>query len=266
MAPSLQSCFQDLDQDPPFNYPEQPAPPEYNPLKLFLPFEGDTKDASDYKNYFLTTPVGNITFPDGISGKSYKGGDGMYVLGDPANSLGTIMLADTLRKFKGITVAFWMNLPSAVKAGAQNIFSIPHKTKGWGNLDIFTDGDGAKVKIHFFNKRTGTLKDGWVDYPNTGVVDRWAHYVIRYDGATSICNIFIDGEIKVTATIADFGDLEFETPTSYILGNWGQNATPALSPALGSWAVSFKGQLDQFRLYNTALTDSQAKELFTNKK
>ncbi len=264
MSLGIFSC-QDFDRPEMVIIPD-PEPPTYNPLKLLLSFDGNEKNTSVYTDFIATSAFGSITYPTGVTNQSYKGGDGMYILINPDNVPGKLMLADTLSRLKGFTVSFWMNLPTANKAGAQCIFSIPHKTKGWGNMDIYTDNDGAKVKMHTYNKRTGTLKDGWVDYPNTGVIDRWAHYVFRYDGTTSTFNIFIDGNKIVTHTIADFGEIVFETPNSYILGNFGQNATPKLSTTdLGTWAAPFKGQLDQFRFYNATLTDAQIAELFNSK-
>ncbi len=266
LSVSMTSCFQDLGQEIPMDYPEQPKAPDYNPLKLFMALDGNSNNTSTYSDFFIMSSNGNITYPAGITNQSYKGGDGMYILAAPANVPGTLMLADSLLSFKGFTVSFWMNLPSADKAGAQCIFSIPHKTKGWGNMDIYTDNNGAKVKMHVYNKRTGTLVDGWVDYANTGVLDKWVNYVFRYDGSTSTFNIFIDGNKFVTHTIANFGNITFESPNSYILGNFGQNATPALSTVrLGDWAAPFRGQLDQFRFYNTALTDAEITALYNSK-
>jgi hypothetical protein len=254
------SCFQDLGQDIPFDYPEQPAAPAYNPLKLFLPFDGNVEDGSTYSDFWVLSPVGNLSFPDGRSGKAYKGGAGMYFLAGSANAPGTMMLADTLSGFKAFTVAYWMYLPVADVGGAQCIFSIPNKTGQWGNMDIYTDW--GRVRLHVSNKRTGILTEGWVTDEPSVIVDRWVHYAIRYSGETSTFTIFIDGEVKWTQIIPDYGEIVFETPNTFIIGNFGQNAVPPLSLELGVWAEAFKGTLDQFRLYNAALSDAEIKSLF----
>ena len=60
------SCYQDLDQNPPFDYPEEVIP-QYNPQKLLFTFEGNVKNVSGYK--VPTLSKGNITYTEGKKGK-----------------------------------------------------------------------------------------------------------------------------------------------------------------------------------------------------
>ncbi|MFA7390488.1 MAG: hypothetical protein WCZ71_08925, partial [Proteiniphilum sp.] len=68
----LTSCFQDLGQNPPFDYPEQPTPPPIGAdgQMFYLSFD---EDLEDFQSLMEAAVVGTPTFADGKSGKAYAG-------------------------------------------------------------------------------------------------------------------------------------------------------------------------------------------------
>ena len=67
------SCFQDLDQDPAFDYPKQPPILDYVKPKLAFTFEDNSEDMSVYKA--TTQVVGNASYTQGKVKKAYQGAD-----------------------------------------------------------------------------------------------------------------------------------------------------------------------------------------------
>ncbi|MDO4781932.1 MAG: hypothetical protein Q4A09_01790 [Capnocytophaga felis] len=130
IALTTQSCFQDLEQNPDFNYPQQPPPPAYNPQKLVLSFEDGVKDGSNYK--IQTETFGKVTFADGKKGKAYQGAEDAYILitPNPATYPSDISVRDTIANLGSFTVAFWMKTKQP--EAATGIFSISNTKKFWG--------------------------------------------------------------------------------------------------------------------------------------
>ncbi len=70
MLITLPSCFQDLGQNPPFDYPEEPPkPPISQDGQIFyMSFEDSYQDAVSDQD---ATKVGNPGFAEGKVGKAY---------------------------------------------------------------------------------------------------------------------------------------------------------------------------------------------------
>ncbi|WP_337941575.1 LamG-like jellyroll fold domain-containing protein [Parabacteroides sp.] len=264
------SC-QDFDR-PEMNIIPDPEPTPYDPLKIYIPFdENKVDDKSIYE--FKASAVG-ISYVDGISGKSMKGAEGGYVLVNIEEDLNGRNLKDSLQSLDAFTVSFWMNLKSDdVNGGARQLFTIPHSEVGWGNLDIFTDGatdEGVLFKVHMFNTRSGSRVDGWIDDCRlAGVLDKWTHMVFRYEGASSTLHVFCDGKQVYEKLLGDYGKLIFEKMSgSFIVGNFSKNINPPLTSDSDTWdwAKEYNGELDQFRFYNSILTNEEVETLYKEKK
>ncbi len=249
-----------------------PEPAPYSPLKIYIPFTGNSvADSSMYK--FKTAGTGIIYVP-GITGIGMKGGTGNYLLIDKPDDLTDMPNPiDSIKNMDAYTISMWMNLKtSEVNGGARELFCIPHTGKGWGYLDIFTDGSNASgvlFKIHMFNNRTGALVDAWIDNCRLAdALDKWVHLVFRYNGETSQFDVYLNGEQAYTKALGDYGKLVFEdmSPT-LVLANFPKNTVPPLTTDTENWgwAIPFNGELDQFRFYNIALNDEDIEDLYFNK-
>lgn len=261
----MQSCFQDLDQNPDFNYPQQPPPPTYAPQKLMLTFEDNAKDESNYK--IQTQVIGKASFSDGKKGKAYQGAEDAYILitPNPATYSGDISIRDTIANLGSFTIAFWMKTKQP--EAATGIFSISNTKKFWGNLDIFMEksaGNEAFFKMHLYNGNT----EKWVGNAKiAGAIGDWVHLAFRYDAKTELLHIFKNGEIVIKEDFSNFGKIAYNDMGQLVVGTLQFQTKPSLTSAAEAqnWAKSYTGLLDEFRFYNKAISDSEIKKIATEK-
>lgn len=264
-----QSCFQDLDNDPAFDYPEGFPDPtgEYNREKLNISFDGDVYDKSTYQ--FVNSGIGTFSFVDGVQGKAYKGdSDTTYVLVNSHPAISTIV-AGEITKLGSFTVSFWMN--SSRNTAATGLFSIANTKTFWSNLDIFLENTNSETqaffKMHIYNERTGTRIEKWVEARVDDVFGKWVHMVFVYDAATSTVNIYRNGTKVIERVLADLGELQFKDVGPMVIGTLPFQAKPSLTSGASnqSWAGWYKGAFDQFHFYNEALSEGEIKGLYDNK-
>jgi hypothetical protein len=258
-----------------------PEPPPYNPLKAFWAFENNTDDQGESK---FTGTARNLSYVAGVTGQALKIGNDGYLLlkgeGDtaryPNGFLGVGI--DTLKSLGSFTLAFWMNGTGPVTGGAQGLFSISNKNQFWGNLELFLenydapgDPSAAFLKVHMFNANAaGGVGEEWTEVKLPGVLNKWTHLAITYNEATSKLSIYKDGAVtdineKVLGG-GNYGKIKFNDVNGMVLGNFAFQTIPSLTNhGPETWAKAFNGALDQFRLYNKALSASEINSLFTTK-
>ena len=78
MLLTAQSCFQDLGQNPPFDFPEEPPKPPINEEGqiFYMAFNDNYKDAKSNKD---ATKIGNPGFAEGKVEKAYAGAKDSYL-------------------------------------------------------------------------------------------------------------------------------------------------------------------------------------------
>jgi hypothetical protein len=271
------SCFQDLGQDPAFDYPPKYVP-AYNPLKLYLSFDENEKNVSNYR--FSTVAIGG-SYVSGEIGKAFQSADGDYVIATPPASL-----VDTIINLGSFTYAFWINAPRP--DGVCGLLSIAKSdhSRGYVNLysENFNDGNTAYLKgfLRTLPADGGAAKETWIDVGGvvpegtskaTNVWNKWTHLAFRYNSANSTISIFRDGEAVLLNRVlggGTFGPLVFDP--AFCNGNI---VFGALSPKAGqttgtqdAWVVNAKtiaGQFDQIRFYNKALSDAEIAALYMNR-
>lgn len=263
-----QSCFQDLGQDIPFNYPQGSPDPTgaYNPQKLVMPFENNVYDMGTYQ--FQNSVFGDYSFAEGINGKAFQGGGESYILVNNHPAI-NYLLKDTIANLGSFTVSFWMN--TSRNTGATGMFSISNKTRYWGNLDVFLENTSSETQalfhVHITNERTGTLKENTFKAPIDNVFKNWAHLVFVYNGKTSTFMAYHNGVLVKEEVLPDFGEIQFKNVGPIVIGALQFQTTPSLTTAAGkqSWATWFPGKLDQLLFYNKALSASEVKQLYDAK-
>ena len=259
-----------------------PTPPPYNALKSWWQFENNNTDEGENK---LSATTKNLTYVAGISGQAVKIGTDGYLLlkaaGDtvrhPNEFVG--LPIDTLKSLGSFTVSFWMNGVGPVQGGAQGVFAISHKTQFWGNLEIFlenwsnaTDPSEAFLKVHMFNAGVASGNgEGWNELKIPNVLNKWTHIAVTYDGNTSKFSLYANGTPtsinNKTLGGGNYGKIKFNDFNGMVLGNFAFQTAPSLTNhGPETWAKSFNGALDQFRLYNRALSATEITDLFTTKK
>lgn len=247
-----------------------PPPPPYSILKNFWSFDGNTRDTGQYR---AVTTSKNITFVTGVNGQAAKIGTDGYVL--VAN------VADSIKTPGSFTIAFWMNGVGPVQGGAQGLFAIANKNEFWGNLEMFLEnlnnGSEAYLKVHMFNSGAADGKgEQWNEVKIANGLNKWTHIAVTYNAADSKFSIYADGQPTTVAnkiltdatgtTPKPYGPVTFKDVSGMVIGTYAFQTSPSLTNhGPESWAKSFNGALDQFRVYNVALSAAEVNNLFTTK-
>lgn len=268
MALSIVGC-QKLDRPELGDYPVDPDPPPYTDLKTELTFEDNANDAGE--NQLEATEVKNVTYVGGVSGKAAKFGDGGYILYKADNEVVYPnefkgFPADTLSNLGSFTLAFWMNGVGPVVGGAQGLFAISNNAEFWGNLELFLEnndaGNEAYLKIHMFNAGVASGNgEEWNEVKIPGALGKWTHIAVVYDEKTSKLNVYSDGVAVIADKVlggGNYGKVKFNNFNGMAVGTYAFQVTPSLTThGPESWAKSFNGAMDQLRIYDRALSQSE---------
>jgi hypothetical protein len=197
--------------------------------------------------------VTGSTFGSGLKGNSLVNSGSSYVVyNTPA----------ALQNLKSFTVALWVKADLNT-AGIAGLFDIANSDNFWGNLTIFFENGGsadvAKLKIHVNNNGA----DGWLgNYDLNKIWGVWTHIAVTYDAASSTFNVYSNGSNIATQTIAGFGNLVFQNASKMVLGTVDFQTTPSLTNhGPEPWASYLSGNLDEVRVYNKALSNSEISSL-----
>ncbi len=214
------------------------------------------------------------TFETGQKGQGYKGASSAYATFTPSAAL---------QGLKSYTIAFWIN--SSVNSGAIGIFTLARTDDFWGSIDIYQDGgsgDKATFKVHMFNSAVpwaGQFTDAKVNFGT------WVHLSATYNAATSVFNIYqngspigvntagnpantvgpkLNGSDPSVQPVTPYGNLTFINATKMAFGAFQFQTTPSLTNAASAqgWATNFSGKMDEFRIYDKALTEIEVFALF----
>jgi len=254
-------------------------------LIAYFPFEGDGKCAiSGITPSNATSPV---TFPEGRRGKAFQGTAA-------ANSglLYALPTGHKLRDLNAFTFAVWVKTaPNTVATGEapeQMVFQLDGRDGDiWGNFAFLQKRnlpeqtnpdfrDFGQMQTFFFKEDAADwhgqfVGDWWLDVTST----QWRHIICAYDNVTSKFSAYVNG-VHVTRhdgtpyAAADrtqgedgppFGALKFKGAANFAIGAW---AEKLMGKALleDDWAASYRGQMDELRIYDKALTAAEAKELY----
>jgi len=237
-------------------------------LVAYWPFNGDLKDS-------LSAAVGagtGTSFGDGVKGK------GLIATG---NSYMITNTPDAVKSLTDFTISVWVKMP--LNPGAAGIVSVSHTSNFWGNFDIFYDNGGSAttgvLKVHVFNNAS------LADAPNNGssnaweggytVTDPWGKwtqiavtYTGHYTDSTSMVKVYYNGASVGTNEVKGFAPLDWSKAGPMVFGTLQFQTTPSLTTGSGAqgWAAPVNGDIDQVRVYNTALTSSQIDGLYNLEK
>jgi Concanavalin A-like lectin/glucanases superfamily len=142
---------------------------------------------------------------------------------------------------------------------------------------LFLEGDNAAcaVKSMFVSPSNpadanSSPADNWFTWEGGQTIaglcnNQWHHMVFTYDESNSTAKLYIDGvQNPNVKTWGSHGALRLSTTkiTEYRVG-----AGPSNSFASDDWlAASFKGGLDQLRMYGVALTATEIQALYASKR
>lgn len=244
-------------------------------LVAYFPFDGNSNDTKGN----ATATATNVTYTTGMRGQAYQGA---------ANAYATLTPSAAFSALPSYSLSMWYKLSAQPTAGdPQGLFFLSGTTTQ--NELIYeidtpsgTQGGTDSLKIHhgFTNlASTGYQNFTMEAYDTTKYHNFWIHVVTTYDASSSTYVIYQDGVASIngsafgkkTSTVllqggdpgaAPQGSLSWSTdpPTQIIIGTWPAGLY-GVSSTLGSNGC-FKGQLDELRIFNKALSQTEVGALF----
>jgi len=262
------SC-QKLDKPALGDYPQDSNPPG-GPLKFYVAFDGSTTNP-------LMNAVDSIraTFPNdnplgseaGVSGLAMKGENKKFIKYSKPNDWATLA--------QSFTISFWEKHDGQTKNnagtnGPEYAVSFKSTNGHWSgaSLLVFLEGNNTAcaVKTMFVDKNNA---DNWMTWEGgnsmPGLMDNnWHHIVLTYDASISTMKLYVDGAANANLrTWGTHGALNMSNAniSEVRIGNG-----PGTSYSSDDWlSSSWKGLLDQFRMYNSVLTAAEVQALYTGK-
>lgn len=269
LALALNAC-QKMDRPELGEYPVDTNPPG-GPLKFYTAFDGTTTDPlmNGVDSIRATFPAANpLQSVDGINGKAIQGERTKAIKYAAPNDFA---------KSTSMSVSFWMKqTPHA--GGAEFVFSMPTSKSDWPSNQFFMLIEDQGQSTQQLAAVKFVILGQWFEFVGDkriqgGLLNgNWHHLVITYDENTSKLSYFLDGNqlTGLDASVTDVkkngaprGPLQFTDINGFIIG--GTNKHVGISGPGDDWIQSYSGQLDQFRLYNKALTAAEVQELYNSK-
>ncbi|MCU7617024.1 LamG domain-containing protein [Chryseobacterium sp. PBS4-4] len=263
-----------------------------------LSFENNLTDA---KNNITDGMPTNIAYVAGVKGNAYDGSSSQmrYAIGNATTAI-TNLNSFTLSFWMKSANTVDPVIPGQGK-GAQGIFSIVRPTEFWGGINVFLENpdsskpDRLRLKLGVENGRPGVSWKGQNVIMNIdGQKNNWVHITMSYNAITSRVSCYVNGEpasnlvgfayapaagLQGSAPwyASDPGDINNSggaaqgygqlqmvgTNGKVVFGSHQFETMPPLNNgSQQDWATSFAGQLDEFRIYNTALSNGDVIALY----
>lgn len=267
MGSILSSCSKDDDNNDDGKI--DPGTIATSNLVAYFPFDGDGNEV-----IASLTPVTatGVTYVTGRRGQAYQGAD-------LAHLLYNLPAASKLKSLTSFSVALWFKSPLVTGDPEPIIFQIGKSDDlFWGNLTLALNrleptADSLQFKAFFL--KTGVPWAGQhVGFSSPEfVINNWMHMVFEYDEVTSKYKIYKNG-VQVTTNDGvenrwaagddvdprpPLGPLAFENADVINIGAWRPKSEGTAEDAWMGW---FKGNLDELRVYDKALSDTEVTDLF----
>lgn len=244
------------------------------PANLISKISFDQSSVSDSKNGLTSGSNSGVTFEKGIKGDAYKGSlNGFVSYND---------VSDKIKNLKSISQSMWIKT-SAHTGGAQCLFMLPKTTDFWGNIFVLIEGStDGKMLIKFHIQKDVTPSIPWAgQFIETGgtnkldnMYNKWKHIVWSYNAENSTFSLFVDGALiplpdsitkRFTNDVAQggvpLGSLANSNVSKFIIGGYQQHlGSPWGNP--DSWMLHYTGLMDEFRIYDKALSPGEINALY----
>lgn len=213
-----------------------------NGLVLYLPLDGNANDASGNNNHGVVTgaTLGNDRF--GVANKAYRFNDGNRI---------TVTNSTSLSLTNAFAVSMWVNMQSTTGRD------------GWGSLNtygyhsLFTKNcDRGQLQAGIIPSTDGTFQfiASVGSSGNSPVIpfslNQWKHLGIVYDGSN--LKHFVNG--TEVSSIATTMNLSLTNSNDLFIGY------------MGCFNYFFNGFIDEFRMYNRGLSNSEVNTIYTAEK
>ncbi len=268
----ITSCKKDSTVDP-YAGKTDPSTIATANLIAYFPFESEPAvgAAVEKSNSTITyvKKIGAASFAVGRRGNCYKGSTLESYLEY------NVATGTALKTLDEISLACWIKTP-VTTSGASKIFTINGGDSFMGTLSLMQEsqsvGDSVDMKFFLFNSASAAWKGQDLrKNKNQFLNDHWFHVVAIYRKSTSTMEYFANGvlvfsQIKYSDGVPAGGGAQpllgaltlGQDMTKIHFGAWSQQiaGTPE------SWMNYYLGMVDEFRIYNKALSATEAKALY----
>jgi hypothetical protein len=264
------------------NYPTDSNPPD-GPLKFYTAFDGTTTNPlmnavdSIRANFPSDNPLATI---DGVKGKAIQGAAKKFIKYPSFNSW--------VGSSSSFAISFWFKRNGQTQNnvggnGPEFVFSMraAEGSYHWSNAVMFLllEGNNAGCAIKTMTvsptnaaNPNSSPTDKWFEWAGgesiAGILnDQWHHLVLSYNADNSGMTLYIDGVANPNIkTWGGHGPIRLAGTKigEYRIGRGPRNDNDGDGES-GWLQSSFKGGLDQFRLYSKALTAAEVQTLFAGK-
>lgn len=241
-------------------------------LVAYFPFDNEPGAGSAVTNsnntITFSRKAGNVTFPAGRKGNAFMGSSTESYLEY------NIAAGSQLSTMDEFTIACWLKTPFTT-TGAAKIFSINGGDPFMGNLALIQEsqatGDSVDMKVFLYDSASPEWKGQDIRKNKREFLnDKWFHFVALYRKSTSELVMYANGkpvisQIKYAGPIPASGTQPLlqgitlgNDMNKIYFGAWPQQiaGTPE------TWMTYFKGMVDEFRIYNKALTNDEVMSLY----
>jgi len=199
----------------------------------------------------------NTSFTPGIVGQAMQGANNGYVISD---------IPKALKGLGSFTIDFWIN--TSQNTGETAPISISDNANFWGAMDFFYDNGStatsAPFKVHL-NDATNNTGDIWLtSWTLPSPWNSWQNIGLTYDQSSSKFVLYQNGTIVGSQVQAGAGAIALpSTAGKLIFGTEPFQCNPSLGTAGSAqgWATYLPGALDEVRIYNKALTQTELQAL-----
>ena len=253
--------------------PNDPSNVATKNLVAYFPFDGNGNEK--ISGMTAATTTAKVTFVTGQKGQSYKGDSLAFMMYNLPNT-------SKLVNMHGFTFSLWIKAPQVQNAVPPvPVFFQLNGTSdaNWGNFTFTQDrSDKDSLGLHFqFYKENIAWDHQTIQYSNPNLpANTWMYLTFSYDSITSKFNVYVKGQnLNIAARYRDryasdptagglpLGSLAFKNVTQACIGTWWNLASGGTTVAQNGWMGYFKGQMDELRIYNRALTDAEVMTLYT---
>jgi YD repeat-containing protein len=213
-----------------------------NGLILYLPLDGNANDASGNNNNGVVTgaTLGNDRF--GVANKAYRFNDGNNI---------TVTNSTSLSLANAFTFSMWVNMQSTT--GRDGFGAV----NAYGYHSLFTKNcDRGQLQAAIAPASNGTFQ--FTTYASSignnpiipFALNQWKHLTIVYDGTT--IKHFING--TMVSSVSASMNLTPSNTNNLIIGK------------MGCYVYYFNGFMDEFRMYNRGLSNSEVLDIYNGEK
>ncbi len=251
------------------DYPQDANAPG-GPLKFYAAFDGTTDNPlfnavdSIKANFAGANPLTSIP---GVSGKAVQGEDGKAIKYNSANDFGS--------NISSFSISLWLK-KAVTDNGYETVLALAHKDLYYRtalHFDVYPSSDGATVEkapaYFYIEQPNGDYFEVYYTGANAipGLLDdTWHHLVFTYDETNSEFKTYKDAVLINTSVWTGHGPIVLDNSKLIGLVIGGSNKHVELETDHSDWMTSWRGGIDQFRLYGKkVLTETEISTLYNSK-